>query len=99
MQNRQKDEIVRDILTVCNGGTNITRVMFHAYLTHAQARGYLGELVQKGFVETDIFNSKEYRATPKGIEYLSGLERMTEMLSIETRRAVKNNINPITALF
>jgi predicted transcriptional regulator len=99
MQNRQKDEIVRDVLTVCNGSTTITRVMFHAYLTHAQAKGYLGELVQKGFVETDIFNSKEYHTTPKGIEYLAGLERMTEMLSIETRRAVKNNTSIITALF
>jgi predicted transcriptional regulator len=95
MQNRQKEEIVRDILTVCNGGTTITKVMFHAYLTHAQAKGYLRELVGKGLVETDIFNSKEYRTAPKGMEYLAGLERMTEMLSIETRRAVKNNNNTL----
>jgi predicted transcriptional regulator len=32
VQNRQKDEIVREILAVCNGGSLITRVMFHAYI-------------------------------------------------------------------
>jgi predicted transcriptional regulator len=85
MQNRQKDEIVRDILAVCNGGSLITRVMFHAYITHTQAKGYLSELIEKGLVETDIFNSKKYFATSKGIEYLAGLERMSEMLAIETR--------------
>jgi predicted transcriptional regulator len=91
MQNRQKDEIVRDILTVCNGGSIISRIMFHTYITHAQAKGYLGELIEKGLVETDTFNSKKYLATPKGIEYLGALERMSEMLAIETRRSVKSS--------
>jgi predicted transcriptional regulator len=90
MQNRQKDEIVRDILTVCNGGSIISRIMFHTYITHAQAKSYLGELIQKGLVEMDIFNSRKYYATPKGIEYLAGLETMTEMLAIETRKAINS---------
>ncbi len=99
MQNRQKDEIIRDILAVCNGGTTITKVMFHAYLTHAQAKSYLGELIEKGLVETDILNSKEYRATPKGMEYMVGLERMTEMLAVVTRKTVKISNNASAALF
>jgi|SRR5581483_325021 len=89
MQNRQKDEIIRDILTVCNGGTTITRVMFHAYITHAQAKSYLGELMEKGLIETDMFNSKQYRSTAKGLACLAGLETMSELLPIETRRTVK----------
>ena len=98
MQNRQKDEIVRDILTVCNGGTVISKVMFHAYITHAQAKGYLGELIEKGLVETDMFNSREYRTTSKGLEYLVGLQRMSELLPIETKRIVKSS-NVQIALF
>jgi predicted transcriptional regulator len=58
----------------------------------------LGELIQKGLVETDIFNSRKYYATPKGIEYLAGLERMSEMLAIETKRSVKSNIDIRMAL-
>jgi predicted transcriptional regulator len=98
MQNRQKDEIIRDILSVCNGGCIISRIMFHTYISHAQARSYLGELIQEGLVEMDIFNSRKYFATPKGIEYLAGLETMTEMLAIETKRSVKSNIDIRMAL-
>lgn len=93
MQNRQKDEITRDILAVCNGGSVISRIMFHAYITHAQAKAYLGELIESGLVENDIFNSRKYIATSKGIEYLQGLQRMSEMLAIETRRNVKSSNN------
>jgi predicted transcriptional regulator len=99
MQNRQKDEIVRDILTVCNGGSVITRIMFHAYITHAQAKAYLAELTETGLVEIDIFNQKKYFATPKGIGYLAGLERISEMLAIETRRSIKSSANASMALF
>jgi predicted transcriptional regulator len=98
MQNRQKDEIVRDILTVCNGGTVISKIMFHAYITHAQAKGYLSELIEKDLVENDIFNKREYRSTHKGIEYLAALQRMSELLPIETRKVVKSG-NTQMALF
>jgi len=98
MQNRQKDEIIRDILAVCNGGSVISRIMFHAYISHAQAKAYLGELIEKGLVETDIFSSRKYIATSKGIEYLQGLERMSEMLAIETRRSVKSNSDTLMAM-
>lgn len=87
MQNRQKHEIVRDILTVCNGGNIISRIMFHTYITHAQAKAYLGELIQAGLIEVDIFDNKKYLSTAKGLEYLAALDRMADMLAIETRKA------------
>jgi predicted transcriptional regulator len=48
MQNRQKDEMIRDILTVSNGGATITNIMFKAFTSHAQAKAYLGELIENG---------------------------------------------------
>ena len=78
--------MVRDILTVCNGGAIITRVMFHTYITHAQAKAYLGELISSGFIENDLIDRK-FLTTAKGLEYLAALESMNEMLSIETRKA------------
>ena len=87
MQNRQKDEMVRDILSVSNGGATITHIMFKAYTSHSQAKSYLGELIEKGMVEYDAIDRK-YRTTPKGIECLRAIESMSEILSIKTRRSV-----------
>lgn len=99
MNNRQRDEIVRDILTVCNGteGIVISRVMFHAYITHAQARRYLADMIENGLIETDIFNSRVYRATSKGLEYLAGLQQMSEFLPIDTRHPVTKETAGIPA--
>jgi len=87
MQNRQKHEIVRDILTVCNGGNIISRIMFHTYITHGQAKLYLAELIEKGLIENDPFNSKMYFSTAKGLECLAGLDSIHEMLSLDVRKA------------
>lgn len=87
MQNRQKDELARYILSVCNGGAAITKVMFHAYMTHGQVKLYLAELIEKGLVEHDTLERKYY-ATSKGMEYLATFEKMTELLPVITKRSV-----------
>ena len=86
MQNRQKDEMVRDILTVANGGAAITQIMFKAYASHSQAKSYLSELIEKCLVEFDPMDRK-YRTTPLGLQYLQAMESISEILSIKTRRA------------
>jgi predicted transcriptional regulator len=45
------------------------------------------ELIQTGLIETDIFDSKKYYSTSKGLAYLAALDNMAEMLSIETIKA------------
>ena len=92
MRNRQKDEIMRDILQTAQGGAGITKIMFHAYLTHGQAKEYSQVLLDSGLLELDADSSsmKQYRTTHKGIEYLAAIESMSEMLPIATRRSAKN---------
>ncbi len=89
MRNRQKDEIIRDILHSAQGGAGITKIMFHAYLTHTQAKEYTQILLQNGLLEQDIDSGslREFRTTPKGLEYLTAIEKMSDMLAIETKRA------------
>jgi len=87
MQNRQKDEMVRDILAVTNGGSTITQIMFKAYLCHGQAKCYLGGLIAQGLMEYDSIDRK-YRTSPKGLEYLQAAEKISEILTITTRRSV-----------
>ena len=91
MRNRQKDEIMRDVLHSAQGGAGITKIMFHAYLTHSQAKEYTQMLMQSGLLEQDIESSslRQFRTTPKGVEYLAAIERMSDMLAIETRRSAK----------
>ena len=86
MKNRQRDEIERDILTICNGGAVITKVMFQAYMTHGQTKAYLEQLISKGFADHDPL-TRLYSTTPKGMEYLSVRERMAELFPITTKRA------------
>lgn len=93
MHNRQKDEIMRDILYSAQGGAGITMIMFHAYLTHTQAREYIQALIKSGLLELDTESGslKQYRTTPKGLEYLGVVEKISNLLSIETKRAAKSS--------
>lgn len=84
---------MRDILHSAQGGAGITKIMFHAYLTHSQAKEYAQMLLQNGLLEQDINSGslRQFRTTPKGVEYLSAIDRISDMLAIETRRAAKSN--------
>jgi predicted transcriptional regulator len=88
MQNRQKDEMVRDILTSANGGASISQVMFRAYTSHSQAKTYLGMLIENDYVEYDAVDRK-YRTTAKGLDYLAAIQDLAMILKIETRRFTK----------
>ena len=91
MRNRQKDEIMRDVVYSAQGGASITKIMFHAYLTHSQAKEYTQALTKSGLLEQDneAGSLRQFRTTSTGVEYLGAIERMSDMLAIETRRATK----------
>ena len=95
MQNRQKDEIIRDVLSCINvicgvKGCAITQIMLHAYLTHSQAKSYLGMLIEGGFVEYDVIERK-YIDTPQGLEFLKEANNMASMLNVSTIRRSYSN--------
>jgi predicted transcriptional regulator len=54
--------------------------MFYAYLTHSQAREYISQLMKSGLLGHRV-SLKQYRTTPKGIEYLATVERMADRLA------------------
>jgi predicted transcriptional regulator len=85
MRNRQRDEVMRGILQTAMGpGAGISRIMFSACLSHAQATAYLSQMIGDGMVVNDVERGKRhYRTTPKGMEYLAGLNRMCKMLQME----------------
>jgi predicted transcriptional regulator len=95
MQNRQKYEMVRDILTSANGGATISQIMFKAYISHSQARQYLSMLVESGYVEFDAID-RNYRTTAQGLEYLAAIQNLSDTLQIKTRRAASTSGQDIT---
>ena len=78
---------MRDVLqTAMGAGAGISRIMFSACLSHSQATAYLSHMIEDGLVVNDVEQGKRYyRTTPKGVEYLSALNNMCEMLQMETK--------------
>lgn len=87
MRNRQRDEVMRDVLQTAMGeGEGISKIMFSACLSHSQATAYLSQMVEDGLIVNDVQRGKRhYRTTPKGVEYLAALNNMCELLQLETR--------------
>jgi predicted transcriptional regulator len=95
MKNRQKDEIIRDVLSCINvfggvDGCTISQIMFRAYLSHPQAKSYLGMLIKGRFVYYDIIGRK-YIDTPQGLEFLKEANNMATMLNVSTIRRSYSN--------
>jgi predicted transcriptional regulator len=80
---RTRLEVIKDILEVIksrNGKIKPTHILYKSNLSYAMMEGYLAELKEKGFiVELEAEghrkgkngNSKSYKITDKGIEYLN----------------------------
>jgi predicted transcriptional regulator len=78
---------MRDVLQTAMGqGAGISRIMFSACLSHSQATGYLSQMIRDGLMVNDLeMGRRHYRTTPKGMEYLAGLNSMCELLQMETK--------------
>jgi predicted transcriptional regulator len=81
MQNRQKEEMIMDILTSVYDGAMISHIMRKAYLSHGQAKLYLGELSKKGLLDVNI-HTRQYKITSKGVQYLTAIQYISDMLDI-----------------
>ena len=86
MKIRHKEEILRDILAACKGGAYVTQVMFQAFVTHSQARGYLDYLVSNELVRYDALTRK-YHATADGIEFVRAAQTLSELFPTVPRKS------------
>jgi hypothetical protein len=57
-------------------------------MTHRQTKGYLGKLIQNGLAQFDSL-LRFYYATSAGMDYLSAIDKMAEMLQLTTMRQIK----------
>ena len=72
MVNRDRHEIVMEILSRAASGKKKTEMMRDVGLSYLQAKLYLGKLVDRGLLKID--EKHNFKTTKKGIEFLEKCE-------------------------
>ena len=79
MKYRSRTDIVGSILEATNGGrATKTKIMYKAFLSFAQLKEYLRDLLQNDLIEFDE-GHKTYATTAKGIQLLQIFNNMQEL--------------------
>jgi predicted transcriptional regulator len=81
MKNRSSSEIIPAILDACIGGSRITNIMLKSDITHGEARNYLAELLQLGYLTLDADEANTYTTTPSGLQYLAVNRTLMELMA------------------
>jgi predicted transcriptional regulator len=93
MKYRSRSEIISQILQTANNGATKTRIMYGAYLSHAQLKEYLEFLQSKDLLAYEE-GTNLYKLTAKGLQCLSTFETVNDMISL----ADDKPLNQVTIL-
>jgi predicted transcriptional regulator len=81
MKYRSRADIVSRILeAAANRGTSKTKIMYVAYLSYSQLKGYLTLLTENGLLEYQQ-TEQRYRTTEKGLKFLRTYSQIGQMVS------------------
>ena len=83
MGNRSRTEIVGNILDASNGGASKTKIMYTAFLSYGQLKGYLFVLVENNLIEY-LDGTKTFKTTEKGLNFLKTHNEIGELLQQTT---------------
>ena len=84
MERRTRYEIFADLLDIVmkRGSCPVTRASYGANLPVDRTKKFLGFLASRGFVKEEfVDDSKRYRITKRGLEYLETFEKMKKMFA------------------
>ena len=92
MKYRSRTDIVGSILKAANGGrANKTKIMYKAFLSFAQLKEYLRDLLKNDLIEFEE-GHKTYATTAKGIQLLQIFNNMQELNPIRLNEIEENSI-------
>ena len=82
MQNRDRSEIIRQILDIANGAEDITKtkLMYRAFLSYKQLDEHLRVLIEKDLVSYDSITHK-YKTTEKGFRLLQFCNQLDDLMN------------------
>jgi predicted transcriptional regulator len=79
--NREKIQIMQDVLALARSGLKKTRICYRANLSYEQMHSYLEELISKGLIVQDMSHDGiVYRTTARGRQFLLCYARITALL-------------------
>ncbi len=85
MKYRSRTDIVYLILEAArNDRITKTRIMYKAFLSHAQLKEYLSMLTEKGLLEYDK-GTATFRTTAKGMKFLKVYDQIEELANTGVR--------------
>ena len=87
MGNRNRTEIVSNILDAANGGVTKTKIMYINFLSFGQLKEYLSILIENNLIEY-LDGTHKFKTTAKGLNLLKIHNEMAELLQQTT---FKNN--------
>ena len=82
---RSSVQLISEILRLLRlGEVGLTEVMYTVRLTHSQTQRYLLRLVELALIDQrhEDGRTPSYRVTPKGLDILTKIEQVQEMLQI-----------------
>jgi predicted transcriptional regulator len=81
MKYRSRIEIIAMVLDSANGGATWTKLMYKAFVSYHQLKGYLEILIENELIEY-IAGTKTFRTTEKGLIFLRMHDEIGELLHI-----------------
>ena len=76
MMKRSKYAIVSQVLDICKGGANKTKIVYQANLNFRTVIPYIDLLIKKELLEVKQGKTILYETTDKGISWLENFERI-----------------------
>jgi predicted transcriptional regulator len=89
MKYRSRTDIVVQILDAARDlGSTKTRIMFKAYLSHAQLKEYLSLMLENGLLKY-MQGEKRFKTTEKGMKFLRLHQDINALAGFRQEKAVK----------
>ena len=84
MRYRSRTEIISQILETANGrvGITITKLMYKAFLSHDQLKGYVKVLTENDLLNYD-FVTRTFKTTERGLRFLNLYNKIDQLMKEE----------------
>jgi predicted transcriptional regulator len=81
MRQRSDIDIMGEILDAANerSGAGRTKIMYKAFLSHAQMKQHLPTLTERGLLRYDV-DTQTFKTTEKGLRFLETCNKMDGMI-------------------
>ena len=89
MRYRSRTEIISQILETANGrvGITVTKLMYKAFLSHDQLKGYVKVLTESDLLSYD-FVTRTFKTTEKGLRFLKLYNKIDQMMKEEEEQQI-----------